>query len=131
MMKPLFIEASGETPEIHFDAEKGIFSIKGKSFPEETKIFYDPILRWLNDYADAPNAKTEMTIHMDYYNSSTSVALMDILKVLERIHLKGHEVTIHWLYDLIDDDMLEAGEEYEDLLKLPFTYKGMEETEED
>jgi len=130
MMKTLFIEATGETPEIHFDAEKAIFTIKGKSFPEETREFFDPVMGWLNDYADAPNESTKVTIHMDYYNSSTSVALMEILKTLERIHLKGHEVTIYWLYDLIDDDMLEAGEEYEDLLKLPFAYKGMEETGE-
>jgi len=127
MLEPLFLEATTETPEIHFDAQKPTFSIKGKSFPEETRDFFDPVLNWLNDYADAPNAKTEVTIHMDYYNSSTSVALMEVLKLLERIHLKGHEVTIHWHYDLIDDDMLEAGEEYEELLKLPFTYKGLAE----
>ncbi|MGM0551924.1 MAG: DUF1987 domain-containing protein [Bacteroidota bacterium] len=127
MPEPIYREATTETPEIHFDAEKSIFSIKGKSFPEETRDFFDPIISWLTRYADAPNAETEVTIHMDYYNSSTSVALMEVLKVLERIHLKGNKITIHWHYDLLDEDMLEAGEEYEELLKLPFVYKGVQE----
>jgi len=129
-MEPYYQKASVETPEINFNKDQATFILKGKSFPEESRSFYQPAIDWMMQYADEPNPKTDFIMQMHYYNSSSSAILLEIFKILERIHLKGNEVTIHWHYDLMDDDMLEAGEEYEELLKVPFVFQGMEEEEE-
>ena len=43
-----------------------------------------------------------------------------MVKIIERIHKAGNNVVINWYYEEDDEDMLEAGEDYEDIIKLPF-----------
>ena len=46
--------------------------------------------------------------------------LLDILLKLEEMHSDGKKVKILWHYKTDDEDMEEAGEEYEDMLDVPF-----------
>ena len=40
---------------------------------------------------------------------------------------RGKKVTIIWNYLEIDDDMLDTGKEYEEIVKIPFEYKIIED----
>jgi ABC-type molybdenum transport system ATPase subunit/photorepair protein PhrA len=44
----------------------------------------------------------------------------DVFKKLETIHKSKHEVVINWYYEEDDEDMLEAGEDYESIIRVPF-----------
>ena len=48
-MEPFYLKATETTPEINFDLEKNVFSIKGKSVFLHVDEFYDPILEWLKN----------------------------------------------------------------------------------
>lgn len=128
-MKELFIEATSSTPNIYFDKNSGKFEIKGKSFPEESRIFYAPVFEWLNEYSKDPNDKTLFEFKMEYFNSSSSLIILEILNLLDSINKTDKEVTISWGHLQIDDDMLEAGEEYSELVSLPFEYNALEEAD--
>ncbi len=39
---------------------------------------------------------------------------------LEAIHKGKSEVIINWYYEEDDEDMLEAGEDYESIIRVPF-----------
>ena len=39
---------------------------------------------------------------------------------LEELHKSGKEVLVHWHYSEDDEDMKEAGEEYADIVDVPF-----------
>ena len=52
---------------------------------------------------------------------------MDLFKKLEAIHKAGNEVSINWYYEEDDEDMLEAGEDYQAIIKVPFTMIEVEE----
>ncbi len=119
-MKQLIIKATSKTPFIKFDPETGILEIKGRSIPENAIEFYKPLVEWLNEYAENPKEKTEVHIQLDYFNTSSSKCILDIFKKLESIHKKGHPVVIKWYYEEDDEDMLEAGEDYQSILKIPF-----------
>ncbi|HDP54935.1 MAG TPA: DUF1987 domain-containing protein, partial [Bacteroidetes bacterium] len=41
-MEVLNVKGSHETPEVIFDKDNAIFSITGKSLPEDVKEFYNP-----------------------------------------------------------------------------------------
>jgi hypothetical protein len=43
-MENMFLEATKYTPEISLDAAAGIVSLKGKSYPENTLDFYEPVV---------------------------------------------------------------------------------------
>ena len=121
-MEAFIKEEKVETPAILFDKEAGKFEIGGKSFPEETKDFYEPVLNWLEEYAEQANPKTDFHFKLDYYNSSTSTMILEMLYILERIVKNGKEVKIHWHYHEIDDDMQEAGEEFAEMIDVPFEF---------
>lgn len=126
-MEPIILEATPETPSIILDKKNNKFKIEGRSFPEEARSFYKPILKWLKEYAENPNEKTDFVVKMEYYNTASSKMLLDIFKTFKEIHENGNEVKIHWHYPEDDEDMLEAGEDYEEILQIPFKYVPNEE----
>jgi hypothetical protein len=122
-MEPLIIGANNESPGINFDKEIGKFLMFGKSFPEEARKYFDPVILWLDEYIQDPNEETLFEIRLQYYNSATSTMLLEIFYNLEKIITeKGKKISICWNYLEIDDDMLEAGKEYAEMIKIPFQF---------
>lgn len=126
-MEPLIIEATSATPKIFLDKNAGKFEIVGKSFPEESRSFYAPLFSWMNQYADNPNEETLFEFKMEYFNSSSSLIILEILNLLDTILKKGKKVTVAWNHLEVDDDMFDAGEEYSELVKVPFVFNAVEE----
>ncbi len=119
-MSNLIISDSIKTPTVLFDIT-GILEIKGKSIPENSLEFYRPVFEWLDIYSQSPAPKTELKISLEYFNTSSSKCLLDILRRLETINLSGKSnVKVLWFYDADDEDMMEAGEDYQALVKVPF-----------
>ncbi len=122
------IEGSAKTPEIALNPEQGTIDIKGRSIPENSVAFYNPIMDWLAAYTEKPASQTTVNIELEYFNTSSSKCILDVLKKLEALNQKSGNVHINWYYEEDDEDMLEAGEDYEAILNLPFK---MIETKED
>jgi hypothetical protein len=119
-METLLIEGSAKTPTIKFDAEQGIIEIKGRSIPENSIEFYKPLIEALENYSSAVKPITTVNIQLEYFNTSSSKCILDVFKKLEGINKAGSAVTIHWHYEEDDEDMLEAGEDYQAIINVPF-----------
>ena len=126
-MEPLKIELTQSTPKIYLDKDSGKFEIAGKSFPEESRSFYAPLFTWLEEYAKNPNEETLFEFNMEYFNSSSALIILEILNLLGKIFKNGKKVSVSWNHLDIDEDMLEAGEEYSELVKIPFVFNSVEE----
>ncbi|MGE0079653.1 MAG: DUF1987 domain-containing protein [Bacteroidales bacterium] len=126
-MEPLLYAATEETPGINFDKQNNKFMVFGRSFPEESKKFFYPILLWLEEYVKIPNDTTIFEFRLDYYNSSTSTVILEMLYILERIQKKGKEIKIIWNYIDIDDDMLDSGKEYAKMVSIPIELNAIED----
>jgi hypothetical protein len=119
-METIKIQGTEDTPKIMLDAENDLLEISGRSLPEDVSSFYEPVLNWLNEYAENPSKKTVFNFKLTYFNTASSKLLLDILMKLEEMHEKGHDVLIRWHYPEDDEDMAEAGEEYADIVDVPF-----------
>jgi hypothetical protein len=119
-METIKIQGTEDTPKVTLDKENEIMEISGRSLPEDVSSFYGPILSWLDEYAQGPNKKTVFNFKLVYFNTASSKLLLDILMKLEEIHEAGHDVLIRWHYPEDDEDMEEAGEEYSDIVDVPF-----------
>jgi hypothetical protein len=119
-MKPIIIEGTTKTPTIKFDADNGVFEIKGRSIPENSVEFYKPLVDWLENYKESPLEKTKVDIRLEYFNTSSSKCILDVFKKLEAIHKSKNDVEVNWYYEEDDEDMLEAGEDYESIIRIPF-----------
>ncbi len=119
-MEAINIEGSSKTPSIKFDPEKSTLEIKGRSIPENSIEFYKPLVDWLDIYSKDPHNRTQVNIQLEYFNTSSSKCILDVFKKLEAIHKTKHDVLINWFYEEDDEDMLEAGEDYESIVRVPF-----------
>ncbi|MBI5538720.1 MAG: DUF1987 domain-containing protein [Bacteroidia bacterium] len=126
-MDPIIIEGTPKTPTVNFDATTGKIEIKGRSIPENSIEFYKPLVDWLETYGGAPLANTVVNIQLEYFNTSSSKCILDIFKKLENISKAGSAVIINWYYEEDDEDMLEAGEDYQSIIKVPFKMIEIEE----
>ncbi|MFP4620458.1 MAG: DUF1987 domain-containing protein [Bacteroidales bacterium] len=118
-MESLSIEGTNKTPSVKLDPS-GVIEIKGRSIPENSIEFYRPIVEWLDEYAKNPNKETTVNVQLEYFNTSSSKCILDIFKKLESLKKARNEVVINWYYEEDDEDMLESGEDYESIIRLPF-----------
>ncbi|MBS3769493.1 MAG: DUF1987 domain-containing protein [Bacteroidales bacterium] len=119
-MESLSIEGTNKTPSVKLDPVSGVIEIKGRSIPENSIEFYRPIVEWLDEYAKNPNKKTTVNVQLEYFNTSSSKCILDIFKKLESLKKSRNEVIINWYYEEDDEDMLESGEDYESIIRIPF-----------
>jgi hypothetical protein len=126
-MDSIFIEGTPKTPNVSFDAEKGALLLKGRSIPENSIEFYKPLVTWLEDYSSAPQPKTVCDVQLEYFNTSSSKCLLDLFKKMESMNSNGNEIVINWYYEEDDEDMLEAGEDYQSIINVPFKMIEMQE----
>lgn len=122
----MIIEAGIKTPFISLKEDAGAIEIKGKSIPENSVEFYAPVMEWLDKYSQQPKSKTQVTINLEYFNTSSSKCLLDIFRKLEKVHTGSNEVNVLWLFEEDDEDMQEAGDDYQSIVKIPFTIKPVE-----
>ncbi|MCT4580764.1 MAG: DUF1987 domain-containing protein [Flavobacteriales bacterium] len=123
-MEELKIEGSAKTPTIEFN-ESGELLLKGRSIPENSIEFYKPILDWIENYGNSPQDQTVVNVQLEYFNTSSSKCILDVFKKLET--LSGTTIEINWYYEEDDEDMLEAGEDYQAIIDIPFKMIEVEE----
>ncbi len=126
-MEKIFIEPTRVTPLINFDPDEGILEIKGRSSPENSIQFYQTLMDALDAYATQGQNALTANIAFEYFNTSSSKCLFDVFKKLSRISDNGKDLTINWFYEEDDEDMMEAGEDYSDLLDLQFNFLEIED----
>ena len=120
-MEKLEISETKSSPEINFNSETNILSIKGESYPENTTLFYEPVFKWLESYMNTIIEKATVNIELIYFNSSSSKVLMDLFEFFEDHCEEGKNIIVNWIYDEDNDAALEYGEEFaEDVESLTF-----------
>ncbi len=127
-METVAIKGTPKTPTIDL-ADSGVVEIKGRSIPENAVDFYRPVVEWLDGYSNSPCDQTVVNVQLEYFNTSSSKCILDVFKKLESIYKKNGDkgVVIKWHYEEDDEDMLEAGEDYQSILKIPFEMIEVEE----
>ncbi len=126
-MQDLIIESTIKTPEVTFVASKGVLSLKGRSIPENSIDFFKPLHDWIDEYFKNPNESTRVEIKLEYFNTSSSKSMLDLFKKMESFNSLSSEIVINWFYEEDDEDMLEAGEDYQAILSIPVQMIAVEE----
>jgi hypothetical protein len=127
-MEKLIISPTVFTPRVILDHEEHFLEIAGESRPQDVREFYEPILDWMHDFSDTllRMGDTEkpviMNFNLDYFNSSSAKCILDICKILSRLRLQEIDTSVKWYYEKGDIDMLEAGREMSQIVKIPFEF---------
>jgi hypothetical protein len=122
-MESKFVAATDRSPEVRFDAANRCISIKGEAYPEDAASFWGPIFEDIQAALDLDEGQ-DLTVdfRLEYFNSSSAKALMNIFQLLESAAEDGTEIKVNWYYQEGDDTMLESGEDFsEDLTHVNFS----------
>jgi len=117
-MNNLIIESTSSTPAIYFK-EDGRLLMEGRSLPENVMNFFTPLIEWASNLTAQV---VKFDIKLEYINSASSKRLLDLLKVFDaNSHI--NTFNIDWHYETDDEDSLENGQIFEELLrKAQFRY---------
>jgi len=117
-MENLFIEGSDSLPTIQFNTD-GLLKITGRALPENAFELFSPLITWVKEFA---KDEVNLEINLEYFNTAVSKQLHDFLKAVES-NQKFKKINVKWFYEDGDDEILESGEIYEELLpRMNFTY---------
>ncbi len=125
-MENYYLEPTRITPMISLKVEDGILELRGRSSPENPLALYQDILDHLNQFAQSEPEKLEVHIELDYFNTSSSKCIYEILRKASAMSDEGIDVLIKWYYEEDDEDMIESGEDFEDLLDMEFEFVEIE-----
>ena len=107
----LLIEQTPRTPQIDLNQFNGELILSGKSIPENAAKVYEPIFNWVSDYILHARPTTNLRLNLEYFNTSSSIWLVKILKVLIQIKNPDYVLIIHIYISVEDfDDMEESGD---------------------
>ena len=117
-MNNINIESTNSTPAVKFSPD-GRLLIEGRSLPENVKKFYQPLIEWVG-MIKAEVVKID--INLEYLNSASSKKMLELLQVLDAKN-SIKILIVNWHYEAEDEDALETGQIFEDLLrKAEFRY---------
>lgn len=118
-MKDLIINGEAKTPTIKFDFQNGNLLISGRSIPENSVEFYEPVISWLDEYKTSSGNELAIDIKLEYFNTSSSKCILDLFKKLEELKDASKEINIKWYYEEDDEDMEEAGQDFQAIINVP------------
>jgi hypothetical protein len=116
----LIIVEKDELNLINFIWENIFVSIPLKVVKKGAKIPKIQGENWRFISDDNPAEKTKLIIKLEYFNTASSKCLLDVFKASEGIREIGKEIVVYWHFEEDDDDMEEAGEDYQAIVNLPF-----------
>ena len=130
-MEPLIIEPGTGWPLVHLDLSKNKYEISGDSHPEDALGFYKQVTDWLDEYykiylnpftksREPDNEEMVFEFRFEYFNSSTALRVIEVLLRLKKFHDAGASVRAIWYHGKDDHDMKLAGEDYMEMVKMPF-----------
>jgi hypothetical protein len=122
-MNNLIAESTINTPTIKFGTD-GRLLMEGRSLPENVAMFYQPLIEWA---AKLTCEVVKMDINLEYINSASAKKILELLKVLDANN-NIKEFIVIWHYEKDDEDVLENGQIFEELLrKAVFRYQEYED----
>ncbi|WP_411870917.1 biofilm regulation phosphoprotein SiaC [Vulcanococcus limneticus] len=110
----------GATPAITATWESGLVVIAGESYPENTFEIFDPLISWVETFLADAGRRLQLDLQLNYLNTSSIRAIIDVFELLESANSDGKEVLVHWFYDPRNPRAAELGEEFKEDYSFPF-----------
>jgi hypothetical protein len=120
-MNELKIPATKNSPDILLNPG-GSIKIKGRSIHENIIDFFNPVIRWVEEYVEEPADFTSVDISLEYVNSASAKMIINFLQKISYIQFKHKKLVINWYYEEGDEDILERGEYFSTVVRIPFNF---------
>jgi hypothetical protein len=121
-MEPLYISGTDTCPTIVLNPVEQLYLIEGKSVPVNGNEYFEPVIKWFENFSPKKEVEISFKINLEYFNISSSKMLLFILYKLNDLRAEGYQVNVDWYYSCEDDDMYEVGEDFAFMVDVPFNF---------
>lgn len=118
----LYIKPTSTTPGVAFDETVGTLEFSGQSYPEDSVPFYQEIQNRVEHYLEETHKPLTVIFRLDYFNTSSSKCLLNLLEAVEHYHTLFNNILIQWYYEADDEDMHNNGIDFGLDVKVPFEF---------
>jgi hypothetical protein len=122
-------EPSRTTPYAKVNFATGEMEIRGRSCPENTLEFYEPIFTAIKKLSNNNIENVTANFRMLYFNTSSARCFFMIIKLLKKLKESGKNVIINWYADEDDEDMQETGMDYQEIVEIEFNIHLVDESQ--
>ncbi len=121
-MKDLYTPETTKTPKVNFKVvnDTAYIELTGNSFLENTQEFYEPLIKWLEEYVIKPAKKTIVNFDFEYYNTSSQLWIFRIVEVLIDLDKVDKDIEFNWYY--AEEEVEDAGRDLANLLGIEMNY---------
>jgi hypothetical protein len=103
----------------------GVIEIRGKAVfntaTEGDNLINKPIIEWIENYLK----KKEM-IYINFFlealNTVSAHSMLNVFKQLEYFNKNHNSIQVNWHYSIDNELILEVGNDYSEIIKLPFDF---------
>jgi len=120
-MNDFSIPGSQSTPAIQSDWDKGIVSMQGDSYPENSYELFHQVYEWIERFLGEAAHPLSLELRLLYLNTSSIKAMMDIFDLLEAAYQEGRQVAVNWYYDIRNERVVELADEFKEDCTFPFS----------
>lgn len=117
-MENLIIAGTKKSPGIRF-ITNGDLHIKGSSFTEDAAGFYEPVIKWIDEFVSKASPEVTLTVELEYINTSSTTLVVKIFKKLKEKCDGHYKLNLIWKYDADDEDAFELGDMIQKVIKHP------------
>jgi hypothetical protein len=75
----------------------------------------------VEDYVSHPSDTTTVVVKLEHFNTISSKSLLDLFKRLKPLMTSEKELVVNWYYEKDDEDLMDAGKNYEHITGIPFS----------
>lgn len=119
-MKQINLNHANDSPSVHINGEVGLVRIIGRAIAQNPEQEYKDLENMIMKYCLDPCSISSINIQLTGISTNASKWLFHILKEIEKFTNPKKQFVINWFYEEYDDFMLEVGEDYQEIIDLPF-----------
>ena len=117
-MKKVIFKKTEKMPEVKIDG--GTLFITGPGVGNKNVEWFKVLLKKHIPNFVEENKKIILNVNLEYFSTSFSSGLLDFFKYFAALDKRTFKVNVIWNYEENDEDMLEAGQDYQEIIDLPF-----------
>jgi hypothetical protein len=109
----LIIRGSFETPKLVFDGTRGSYALTGSSQSIDPKLFWDPLLKWAEEFIKEERKESLFEFEFEYINSGSLSFILNFIRTLKK---SRGEIKFNWHVQENDESIIDIVEILNELL---------------
>jgi len=118
----MLLLAEKDKPYIHLSDTECDFEIKGNSYSVLIDDTYNKVILWIEEHFPEIDCEINWKFQFEMVSSASLKGVIKIIETLDKFYTQGKKIGITWISPGGDTDIIELGEDMDELTSIPFNF---------